>query len=161
MLTGGRVLRAARSAADGPVTLTLADGTELTGDELLVAAGRRANTDDIGLETLGLSPGGYLGTDDQLRVRSVEGGWLYAAGDVNGRALLTHQGKYQARLVGDIVAGRAGEAWADHRAAPRVTFTDPQVAAVGRTEQQARDAGVDVRTAARDLLDRVTRAARR
>ena len=161
VLTGRSVVRAARHAADGPVTLTLADGTELTGDELLVAAGRRANTDDIGLETVGLSPGGYLDTDDQLRARGVEGGWLYAAGDVNGRALLTHQGKYQARLVGDLIAGRAGEAWADHRAVPRVTFTDPQVAAVGRTEQQARDAGVDVRTAARDLLDRVTRAARR
>jgi dihydrolipoamide dehydrogenase len=83
---------------------------------------------------------------DRLRVLGVEGEWLYAAGDVNGRALLTHQGKYQARLVGDIIAGRDQQAWVDHRAVPRVTFTDPQVAAVGSTEQQARDAGMHVKT---------------
>jgi pyruvate/2-oxoglutarate dehydrogenase complex dihydrolipoamide dehydrogenase (E3) component len=147
--TGATAVRAAR--ADGPVTLTLADGTELTGDELLVAVGRRPNTADIGLDTVGLEAGGYLDTDDRLRVRGVEGGWLYAAGDVNGRALLTHQGKYQARLVGAIVAGVDVEAWADRRAVPRVTFTDPQVAAVGRTERQARDAGIDVRTVRYDL----------
>lgn len=118
---------------------------------MLVAVGRRARTDDIGLETVGLKPGGDLEVDDQLRVRSVDGGWLYAAGDVNGRALLTHQGKYQARLVGDIIAGKDLQAWADHHAVPRVTFTDPQVAAVGSTEQQARDQGVDVRTVRYDL----------
>ncbi len=149
--TGVRAERAVRSSPDGPVTLVLDDGTELAADELLVAAGRRANTDDIGLDTVGLTPGGYLDTDDQLRVRGVDGGWLYAAGDVNGRALLTHQGKYQARLVGDIIAGHDRAAWADHVAVPRVTFTDPQVAAVGRTEQQARDAGIDVRTVRYDL----------
>lgn len=129
----------------------LADGSELTGDELLVATGRRANTDDIGLETVGLQPGGFLAVDDSLRVRGVDGDWLYAAGDVNGRALLTHQGKYQARLVGDIIAGHPRQAWADHVAVPRVTFTDPQVAAVGKTEAQARDAGVAVRTVRYDL----------
>lgn len=101
--------------------------------------------------TVGLQPGGDLEVDDQLRVRGVDGGWLYAAGDVNGRALLTHQGKYQARLVGDIIAGKDLQAWADHHAVPRVTFTDPQVAAVGSTEQQARDHGVDVRTVRYDL----------
>ncbi len=149
--TGHGATTAVRPAADGPVTLVLDDGTELVADELLVAAGRRANTDDIGLGTIGLSPGGFLDTDDRLRVRGVEGGWLYAAGDVNGRALLTHQGKYQARLVGDIIAGHDREAWADHVAVPRVSFTDPQVAAVGRTEQQARDAGFAVRTVRYDF----------
>ncbi|WP_219419024.1 dihydrolipoyl dehydrogenase family protein [Pseudonocardia nigra] len=149
--TGTTAVHAARAAADVPVTLTLDDGTELTGDELLVAVGRRANTADIGLETIGLEPGGYLDTDDRLRVRGVDGDWLYAAGDVNGRALLTHQGKYQARLVGAIIAGADVEAWADHRAVPRVTFTDPQIAAVGKTERQARDAGVDVRTVRYDI----------
>ncbi len=143
--------RADRAAPEGPVSLVLDDGTELVADELLVAAGRRANTGDIGLESVGRSPGGYLDTDDRLRVRGVEGGWLYAAGDVNGRALLTHQGKYQARLVGDIVAGHDRQAWADHVAVPRVSFTDPQVAAVGSTERQARDAGIDVRTVRYDL----------
>lgn len=128
------------------MTLTLEDGTELIGDELLVAVGRRARTDALGLESVGLQPGGYVDVDDQLRARGVDGGWLYAAGDVNGRALLTHQGKYQARLVGDIIAGNDLTAWADHRAVPRVIFTDPQVAAVGSTEQQARDQGRDVRT---------------
>ena len=123
----------------------------MVGDELLVAAGRRPRTDDIGLETVGLSPGGYLKVDDRLRVLGVEGEWLYAAGDVNGRALLTHQGKYQARLAGDIIAGRDQQAWADHRAVPRVTFTDPQVAAVGSTEAQARDAGLHVKTVRYDI----------
>jgi dihydrolipoamide dehydrogenase len=89
--------------------------------------------------------------DDRLRVLGVDGGWLYAAGDVNGRALLTHQGKYQARLVGDIIAGRDQQAWADHKALPRVTFTDPQVAAVGSTERQAREAGMQVKTVRYDI----------
>lgn len=153
VLTGAKVTRAARESRDGPVTLTLDDGTEVVGDELLVAAGRRARTDDIGLETVGLSPSGYLEVDDRLRVLGVDGGWLYAAGDVNGRALLTHQGKYQARLAGDIIAGRDQQAWADHKALPRVTFTDPQVAAVGSTEQQARDAGLQVRAVRYDIGD--------
>jgi pyruvate/2-oxoglutarate dehydrogenase complex dihydrolipoamide dehydrogenase (E3) component len=145
VLTGSRASSAARSGADGPVSLTLDDGTTLTGDELLVAAGRTFNTDDIGLESVGLTPHGPLEVDDQLRVTAVTGGWLYAAGDVNGRALLTHQGKYQARLVGDIIAGKDRSAWADHAAVPQVVFTDPEIAAVGLTEQQARDRGLDVK----------------
>jgi pyruvate/2-oxoglutarate dehydrogenase complex dihydrolipoamide dehydrogenase (E3) component len=142
--TGVAARAATRDGTDGPVTLTLDDGTELVADELLVAAGRTFNSDDIGLESVGLEPGGPIDVDDRLRVQGVDGGWLYAAGDVNGRALLTHQGKYQARLVGDIVAGRDHEAWADQRAVPQVVFTDPEIAAVGRTEAQARDAGLDV-----------------
>jgi pyruvate/2-oxoglutarate dehydrogenase complex dihydrolipoamide dehydrogenase (E3) component len=144
--TGAAASSARRDGTDGPVTLTLTDGSELIGDELLVAAGRTFNTDDIGLESVGLEPGGPLPVDDQLRVLDVDGGWLYAAGDVNGRALLTHQGKYQARLVGDIIGGHHREAWADHRAVPQVVFTDPEIAAVGHTEAQAREAGIDVET---------------
>jgi pyruvate/2-oxoglutarate dehydrogenase complex dihydrolipoamide dehydrogenase (E3) component len=145
VLTGRSVEHAARQGEDGPVTVRLDDGTSLDGDELLVAAGRTFNTDDLGLEAVGLEPGGPLEVDDQLRVTSVTGDWLYAAGDVNGRALLTHQGKYQARLVGDILAGKQRSAWADH-AVPQVMFTDPELAAVGHTQQQARDAGIDVKT---------------
>jgi len=143
------------SRATGAVTVDLGED-RLTGDRLLVAAGRRPRTEDIGLETVGLKPGTWLDVDDSMLVRAVEGGWLYAAGDVNHRALLTHQGKYQARACGDGIAARAkGEfdpapwgkhsATADHRAVPSVVFTDPEVGSVGLTEAQARDAGLDVR----------------
>jgi pyruvate/2-oxoglutarate dehydrogenase complex dihydrolipoamide dehydrogenase (E3) component len=129
---------------DGPVTLTLADGTDLIADEILVATGRRSNTGDLGLETVGLEPDRPIETDDQLRATGVDAGWLYAIGDVNGRALLTHHGKYQARLVGDRLAGQDVEARADHQALVRVVFTDPQIAAVGPTLAAARDQGLDV-----------------
>ena len=142
---GTTVAACRRAAEDGPVTLVLDDGSELHGDELLVAAGRRPRTGDLGLDTVGLEPGGFVDVDDQLRASGVPGGWLYAVGDANGRALLTHQGKYQARLCADHILGRHVEAFADHRAVPRVTFTDPQVAAVGLTERQARDRGVEVK----------------
>ena len=139
---------------DGPVTLVLEGGTELVADELLVAVGRRARTDDLGLDTVGVEPGrdGFVEVDDHLRVPSRP--WLSVVGDANGRALLTHQGKYQARLVGDRLAGvDTDPAWADHRAVPRVVFTDPQVAAVGLTERAARDAGLDVLALTHDVGD--------
>ncbi|CAN5884745.1 NAD(P)/FAD-dependent oxidoreductase [soil metagenome] len=139
-----KAVRARRDGDDGPVTLMLADGTELEGDELLVATGRRPNTADMGLDTVGLEPGRPIQTDDQLRAVGVDGGWLYAIGDVNGRALLTHHGKYQARLVGDHLAGKDVRARADHDAVVRVVFTDPQVAAVGLTEAAAREQGLEV-----------------
>ena len=103
----GAAGRAAKVERDGngPVTITMDDGSELVADEILVAAGRRPATGDIGLETVGLEPGEWLEVDDRLRVRGVEGDWLYAAGDVNRRALLTHMGKYQARVIGDVIAG--------------------------------------------------------
>jgi pyruvate/2-oxoglutarate dehydrogenase complex dihydrolipoamide dehydrogenase (E3) component len=140
----------------GGVTVSLSDGTEVSGDELLVAAGRRPRTGDLGLDTIGLEPGAWLKVDDSLLVEGVDGAWLYAVGDVNHRALLTHQGKYQARICGDAIAARArgvlrpepwgpNQASADHGAVPGVVFTDPQVASVGYTEAQARDAGIDVR----------------
>jgi dihydrolipoamide dehydrogenase len=148
-----------RPEPGGEVTLTLADGGTITADEVLVATGRRPRTGDIGLETVGLEPGRYTPTDDFLEVEGVDGGWLYAVGDVNGRNLLTHMGKYQARLCGDTIVRRArGEdpgdglrARADDLGAPSVVFTDPQVATVGHTEADARDAGVRVRTVEYDI----------
>ncbi len=103
--TGQSVRRVERDGA-GVVRAQL-DAGEVEGDELLVATGRRPRTEDIGLGTVGLAAGSWLDVDDTLAVRGVEGGWLYAAGDVNHRALLTHQGKYQARACGDAIAARA------------------------------------------------------
>jgi pyruvate/2-oxoglutarate dehydrogenase complex dihydrolipoamide dehydrogenase (E3) component len=145
VLAGRTAVRAAREGGDGPVALVLDNGATVTADELLVATGRHFNTDDIGLESVGLQPGGPLEVDDQLRVEGVTGGWLYAAGDVNGRALLTHQGKYHGRQVGDIIAGRTRATYADDRAVPQVVFTDPEVASVGLTEQEARARALDVK----------------
>ncbi|GAA2223072.1 NAD(P)/FAD-dependent oxidoreductase [Herbiconiux moechotypicola] len=147
---------------DGSVLTTLPDGTAVESDEILVATGRLPRTGDLGLEALGLTPGDWLETDDTLRVLGADGsphdgGWLYATGDVNHRALLTHQGKYQARAAGDVIAARAAGApvvdrpWgrhaatADHRAVPQVTFTDPQVASIGLTAAAAEKAGVRIR----------------
>ncbi len=132
-------------------------GERIVVDELLLATGRRPNVDDIGLETIELRPEGALRVDDSGLVEGVDGQWLYAAGDVTGRAPLTHQGKYDARITGAAIAARArggsvdtspwGEhsATADHAAVPQVTFTDPEVASVGRTAEQARRDGLDVR----------------
>jgi dihydrolipoamide dehydrogenase len=146
VLLGTEVTRAARGADDAPVELTLADGRTLVGDELLVAAGRCPNTDDLGVDAVGLQPGEPVEVDDQLRATGVDGGWLYAIGDVNDRVLLTHMGKYQARVAADaILYGSSIEAWADHRAVPAVIFTDPQLASVGLTEAAARERGIDVR----------------
>jgi dihydrolipoamide dehydrogenase len=142
VLTDARVTAARRN---GAVTVTLADGRKLEGDELLVSVGRRPATSDLGLETVGLEPGRPVEVDESLRARGVDGGWLYAVGDVNGRAPLTHMGKYQARLAGDAILGHEVSAFADAVAVPRVTFTDPQVAAVGLTEGDARDRGITVR----------------
>lgn len=144
--TNARMTAVARSADDAPVTATLDDGAQLTGDELVVAVGRQPITDDVGLDRVGLQPGTYLATDNQMRVRGVDGGWLYAVGDCNGRNLLTHMGKYQARVAGDVIARQPAQAWADHGVTPRVVFTDPIVAAVGWTEADARDQGLNVTT---------------
>jgi dihydrolipoamide dehydrogenase len=146
---------------DGPggeVRITLADGGQLVADEILFATGRAPRTDDIGLESIGLTPGSWLTVDDTGAVPEVPGGWLYAAGDVNHRALLTHQGKYQARITGAVIAARAnGEslderAWGAHRttadtaAVPQVVFTHPEIASVGLTTTEVQRTGrhVDV-----------------
>jgi pyruvate/2-oxoglutarate dehydrogenase complex dihydrolipoamide dehydrogenase (E3) component len=145
---GIRVLTDARVTAtrrNGAVTITLADGSEVEGDELFVSVGRRAATGDLGIDTVGLEPGKPIAVDDSLRAVGVSGDWLYAVGDVNGRAPLTHMGKYQARLAADAILGREVNAFADTRAVPRVTFTDPQIAAVGLTEADAEARGIRVR----------------
>ncbi len=143
------------SATGDAVTMEVG-GEAVTVDELLVATGRRPNTADLGVESVGLTAGEPLRVDDSGLVDGVDGDWLYAAGDVTGRAPLTHQGKYDARIVGAAIAARASGAalelapWgehaatADHLAVPQVVFTDPEVAAVGRTAAQAREAGLDV-----------------
>jgi dihydrolipoamide dehydrogenase len=141
-----KAVRAERADDAAPVTLTLADGRSFTADEILVAAGRRPNTAELGLDTVGLAPGEPVAVDDQLRATGVEGAWLYAIGDVNDRNLLTHMGKYQARIAADaILHGSTVEAWADQRAVPAVVFTDPQLASVGLTEAAAREQGIDVK----------------
>ncbi|MBA4247804.1 MAG: pyridine nucleotide-disulfide oxidoreductase [Microbacterium sp.] len=141
--------------ADGTVAITLPGGRVIDVDEVVVATGRAAATSDLGLETVGLEPGSWLEVDDTLRVRGFD--WLYAVGDVNKRALLTHQGKYQARAAGDVIAARASGAsvddspWgthvatADHDAVPQVTFTSPEVASVGLTAEQATQKGLHTR----------------
>lgn len=147
----------------GPVTLVLDDDTELVADDVLFATGRTPNTGDIGLETVGLTPGAWLEVDDTCQVVGPNSDWLYAAGDVNHRALLTHQGKYQSRIIGNALAARAEgrsldaapwsahRATADHHAVPQVVFTDPEAASVGLTAAQAERAGHNVRTVNVDL----------
>jgi dihydrolipoamide dehydrogenase len=155
---GASVESVDRPDPGGPVTLRLAGGDTLQADELLVATGRTPATDDLGLDTVGLEPGGYVPVDDSLRADGFD--WLYAVGDVNGRNLLTHMGKYQARVCGDVIAARALgrpddapglRATADGRGAPQVVFTAPQVGAVGLTEERARERGHTVRAVEYDL----------
>jgi dihydrolipoamide dehydrogenase len=145
---------------DGSVRLTIPGGREIVADEVVVATGRTPVTHGLGLETVGLEAGAWITVDDTLRALGGDGlpvEWLYAVGDVNHRALLTHQGKYQARAAGDAIVARASGAsiddapWgvhaatADHDAVPQVTFTAPEVASVGLTVAQARDRGLHVR----------------
>jgi pyruvate/2-oxoglutarate dehydrogenase complex dihydrolipoamide dehydrogenase (E3) component len=127
------------------VAIELADGSTVEATEILVATGRKPRTEGIGLESVGTEPGkgGFLETDGQLRVGGRD--WLYAVGDVNGRALFTHMGKYQAWVAAENALGREVEAIAEGIGSPRVTFTDPQVAAAGKTLDQAREAGIDAR----------------
>ncbi|MFC7788022.1 dihydrolipoyl dehydrogenase family protein [Microbacterium sp. MAHUQ-60] len=143
------------------VVLTLGDGEEITASEVLVATGRTPRTRDLGLESVGLESGRSIPVDDTMRVAGID--WLYAVGDVNGRALLTHQGKYQARAAGDVIAARsrgelvADQAWgrhvatADHAAVPQVVFSEPEVASVGLTADAARAAGHEIQVVDYDL----------
>ncbi|WP_406315128.1 dihydrolipoyl dehydrogenase family protein [Streptomyces sp. NBC_00118] len=146
----------------GTVVTTLDDGSTLESDEILFATGRAPRTEDIGLETVGLEPGSWLPVDDSLRVEGST--WLYAVGDVNRRALLTHQGKYQARIAGAAIAARAQgvplletDRWgahaatADHSAVPQVVFTDPEAGSAGLTLAEAEAAGHRVRAVDYDI----------
>ncbi len=154
--------------ADGHVVLALDDGSSLTAGEVLVATGRSPRTGDIGIDSVGITPGEWLDVDDTLLVSAETNEteqWLYAAGDVNHRALLTHQGKYQARAAGDVIAVRAAggtvhdEPWgahvatADHAAVPQVAFTDPEVASVGLTAEAAEKAGHRIRVVDYEIGD--------
>lgn len=166
--------------ATGPQGGEGPDLTPVEAARVLVATGRAPRTQDLGVDVLGLRPGRALEVDDSMLVQGVEGGWLYAAGDVTGRVATTHQGKYQGRVAGDVIAARFGDAgtadaptsedappvagdapapWsryaatADHVASPQVVFTRPEVAAVGHTESSARDAGLDVRVVRYDLAN--------
>ncbi|CDO06653.1 NAD(P)/FAD-dependent oxidoreductase [Mycolicibacterium cosmeticum] len=152
-----------RPGGAGPIQVTLESGDELEVDEILFATGRTPNTADIGLETIGLPPGSWLDVDDTCTVRGVEGDWLYALGDVNHRALLTHQGKYQARIVGAVIGARAHghpvdtDPWgphattADEFAVPQAFFTDPEAGSVGLTSEQAKQRRHRVRTVDVDM----------
>ncbi|WP_424210839.1 dihydrolipoyl dehydrogenase family protein [Streptomyces sp. BI20] len=163
--TGVDVEAVVRDGSTGPVTAVLTGGETVTGDELLMATGRLPRTEDIGLDTVGLEPGAWIDVDESCRVPGHD--WLYAVGDVNHRALLTHQGKYQARIAGAAIAARARSdgngapvdetpwgpytATADTRAVPQVVFTDPEAAAVGPSLAEARRAGLRVRAVDHDL----------
>jgi pyruvate/2-oxoglutarate dehydrogenase complex dihydrolipoamide dehydrogenase (E3) component len=129
--------------ADGRVTVEVEDGSSVTADEILVAVGRQPHTDDLGVEMLGIEPGKPIEVDVTLRVPGHD--WLYAIGDVNGRVLLTHMGKYQARIAADRILGREVPLRSDGPLSPRITFTEPQVAAVGHTLASAQEAGIEAR----------------
>ncbi|MDQ4145794.1 MAG: NAD(P)/FAD-dependent oxidoreductase [Actinomycetota bacterium] len=146
VLTESEVTEVRRPSPDAPLTARVDGAGAVEADEILVAVGRRPRTDELGLETIGLEPGKYIEVDDRLLATKVPGDWLYAAGDVNGRALLTHMGKYQAKVAADRILGKEADAGPGLAATTRVVFTDPQIAAVGPTEKKARDAGLDVRT---------------
>ncbi|MEV6201430.1 NAD(P)/FAD-dependent oxidoreductase [Streptomyces sp. NPDC051771] len=156
---GVSAVRVARDAATRAVTVHTDDGAVLVCDEVLAAVGRRPRTTDLGLDSVGLPAGDWLQADDTCRVTAVDGDWLYAVGDVNHRAPLTHMAKYQARACAAAIAERAAgrpadtggglrpwSAGADHFAVPQAVFTDPEVASVGLTERAAREAGLSVRT---------------
>jgi pyruvate/2-oxoglutarate dehydrogenase complex dihydrolipoamide dehydrogenase (E3) component len=155
VLTGRKATEVRRPA--GEVTLVLDDGRELVADELLVATGRTPASDALGLETVGLEPGKYVEVDDSMHAKD---GWLYACGDITGRNLLTHMGKYQARVAGDVIAARAAgkpddgpglRALADDAWVPQVVFTNPQVCSVGLTAAKAADRGLRTRVVDYDV----------
>ena len=138
--TGAKAVSVRR---DAEVTIELEEGTSASGAELLVAVGRKPLTQEIGIETIGLEPGASIEVGGDLRSPAHD--WLYAIGDVNGRSLLTHMGKYQARLAADSILGKRVELRSDGALSPRVIFTEPQVAAVGYTLAGAKEAGLNVR----------------
>jgi pyruvate/2-oxoglutarate dehydrogenase complex dihydrolipoamide dehydrogenase (E3) component len=144
VLTGATIASVAH--ADGRFSVDV-DGQLLQADRLLVAAGRRPNLGDLGLEHVGLDPSARAVEVDE-RMRAGDG--LWAIGDITGKGAFTHMSMYQAAIAVRDILGQPGPV-ASYRAVPRVTFTDPEVGSVGMTEQQARDAGLDVRVGLTDL----------
>jgi dihydrolipoamide dehydrogenase len=140
---GSKAAAVARDGDGGAVTVTLETGDTIIADELLVAIGREPLTTELGIEAFGGEPGRSIAVTDTMQVPGHD--WLYVIGDANGRVLLTHMGKYQARLAADHILGRPVELRSDGALSPRVTFTEPQVAAVGHTLASAREAGLRVR----------------
>jgi pyruvate/2-oxoglutarate dehydrogenase complex dihydrolipoamide dehydrogenase (E3) component len=140
----GTKVESVRPEGDG-VAVTLSGGGTAEATEILIAVGRVPNTGDLDLEAAGVSANdhGFLDTDAKMRVGGSE--WLYAIGDANGRALFTHMGKYHAWIAAENLLGRPVKAVAEDLGSPRVTFTDPQVAAAGKTLAQAEEAGIDAR----------------
>jgi pyruvate/2-oxoglutarate dehydrogenase complex dihydrolipoamide dehydrogenase (E3) component len=140
---GIRVLTSASTGkvthADGRFTLHIGE-QRVTADKLLVATGRRPNLPGLGLETVGLDPDARS-VDTDERMRATDGVWVI--GDVTGKGQFTHMSMYQAAVAVRDILGEDGP-WADYRAVPRVTFTDPEVGSVGLTEKQAREAGLAV-----------------
>jgi dihydrolipoamide dehydrogenase len=132
------------SEAGGTVKVETSEGFTAEGDVLLVALGRKPQTKGLGLEALGIDTDAPVEVDELMR--SSAASWLYAIGDVNGKALFTHMGKYQARIAADHILGEdtAAPHGADGPLSPRVIFTEPQVAAVGHTTDTAADAGLAV-----------------
>ncbi len=119
----------------------------LHADKLLVAAGRRAHLSDIGLDTVGLDPAAHsVDTDERMRA----GEKLWAIGDITGKGAFTHMSMYQGGIAVRDILDRSGPQ-ADYRAVSRVTFTDPEIGAVGLTEKQARDSGLTVRIGCTDV----------
>ncbi|MFN8113558.1 MAG: NAD(P)/FAD-dependent oxidoreductase [Solirubrobacterales bacterium] len=142
VLRTGEKVTAARREGDETV-LELESGGTVSGERLLVAVGRKARVDGIGLESVGVEPGGDpIEVDERMRVGGRD--WLYAIGDVNGRSQLTHMGKYQARVAAQNILGRDAVARHDDERSPRVVFTDPEIAAVGYTLAGAKEAGLPV-----------------
>lgn len=150
---GAEVKRVKRSV-QGVIEAELGKGPAIEADELLVAAGRTPRTGGLGLERFRLESGKPLKADETMRVQ----GWLYAIGDVNGIAPLTHMGKYQGRVVAEAIAARSrggnpGPHGRAGRAVPQVVFSMPQAASVGLTEAQAKEAGIDCRLVTLDLAE--------
>jgi pyruvate/2-oxoglutarate dehydrogenase complex dihydrolipoamide dehydrogenase (E3) component len=137
--TGAKVSRVSH---DGSAFALEVDGQELTAERLLVAAGRRTDLAALGVAAVGLDENAK-GIPVDGRMRAADGVWVI--GDVTGKGAFTHTAMYQARLAAADILGDPAEE-ADYRAMPRVTFTDPEVGAVGLTEAAARDAGHTVRT---------------
>jgi pyruvate/2-oxoglutarate dehydrogenase complex dihydrolipoamide dehydrogenase (E3) component len=177
VLLDSQVAAVARTDRGIEAAVTGSGAGTVTADRVLVAAGRRPGTTDVGVETVGLEVGRPVAVDDAMCATGVDGGWLFAVGDVTGRTGTTHQGKYDARVAGDVIAARFGgsgaggsgsaeadaertagpwsryRATADHRSVPQVVFTHPEVAWVGLTEAAAQDAGLKVRAIDYDLAD--------